>query len=92
MSPDTVRKRSETQVSSPLGEEVAILELKNGIYYSLKGTGALIWDELIEEKTVEQLAEAIVSGFAVGKTECLADVQAFLQELMDHDLAEIVDA
>ena len=92
ISPDTVIKRSETQVSSPLGEEVAILETDHGIYFSLKGTGASIWDELKEEKTVEQLTEAIVSRFVVDKSECLADMQAFLQELVDHNIIEIVES
>ena len=38
-SPDTVIKRTETQVSSPIGEEVAILEIDKEIYFNLKGTG-----------------------------------------------------
>ena len=89
--PDTIIKRTETQVSSPFGEEVAILELKHGIYYSLKSVGAFIWDELKTNKTVAQLSEAIVSGFDVDQSECSADVQAFLEDLIDHNLIEIVD-
>jgi hypothetical protein len=92
INPYTVIKRTETQVSSALGEEVAILETKHGIYYSLKCTGASIWDELRENKTLEQLVEAIVSGFVVDKSECLTDVRDFLEDLMDHNLIEIVDS
>jgi Coenzyme PQQ synthesis protein D (PqqD) len=36
------------QVSSEIGEEVAILDLKAGTYYGLDAVGARIW-ELIQE-------------------------------------------
>jgi hypothetical protein len=82
----TLIKQSETQVSTPLGDETAILETRNGYYFSVAGVGSVIWDELKEAKTAEELCDTISTRFDVDRVECLNDVIGFLSELLELNL------
>jgi hypothetical protein len=85
----TVIKQSEAQVSTPLGNEIAILETNNGLYFSVSGVGSFIWEELKEAKTAEELSDSILAKFEVDRVECLDDLIAFLNELSELNLITI---
>ena len=53
----------EGQVSSDLGGEVAILDLKGGTYYGLDAVGARIWSLIQEPKKVEEIRDILVSEY-----------------------------
>jgi hypothetical protein len=49
------------QVSCPLGDESAILNMKNSVYYGVNPVGATVWNLLKEAKTVGQIRDAILN-------------------------------
>ena len=80
------------QVSSDLKGEVAILDLKAGVYYGLDAVGARIWHLLQEPKTVDQLRDALLEEYDVEADRCERDLLALLQRLADEGLVEVEDA
>jgi hypothetical protein len=80
---------SREQVSSDLGGEVAILDLKGGAYYGLDAVGARIWSLLQEPKTVEEIREVLVSEYEVDPDRCERDLLALLQSLVAEGLVEL---
>lgn len=77
----TFVKQSSEQLSCPLNQEVAVLNLKNTIYYSLEGIGPFVWEQLMEKKTVENICSAVAKRFEVEVAQCEEDVIEFLNEL-----------
>ncbi len=65
LGPSTLVQQAKEQLSCPLNEEVAILNLKSTLYYSLEGVGPFIWQQLSEEKTVKEIVVAVVKRFDV---------------------------
>jgi hypothetical protein len=53
------------QVSCPLGDESAILNMKNSVYYGVNPVGATVWNLLKEAKTVGQIRDAILNEYEV---------------------------
>ncbi len=53
------------QVSSDLGGEIAILDLKGGTYYGLDAVGARLWSLLQEFRTVEEIWDVLVHEYEV---------------------------
>jgi hypothetical protein len=82
---------AKDQVSSDLGDEVAILHLKAGVYYGLDGVGARIWDLIQEPRTVEEVRDVLVSEYEVEPDRCESDLITLLQRLADEGLIEVID-
>ncbi|MCM2326662.1 MAG: PqqD family protein [Lysobacter sp.] len=82
----------ESQVSSRLGQEVAILELDRGLYFGLNSTGTRIWELLAEPVTVRDIHSAIVSEFEVDGEVASRDVLDLLEKLREAGLIRVVHA
>jgi hypothetical protein len=80
---------AKDQVSSDLGGEVAILDLKGGTYYGLDLVGARIWGLLQEPRTVEEIRDVLLSEYEVEPDRCERDLLALLQRLADEKLVEV---
>ncbi len=80
------------QVSSDLKGEVAILDLKGGVYYGLDAVGARIWDLLQEPKAVEEIRDTLLQEYDVEPERCERDLLVLLQRLADEGLVEVEDA
>jgi hypothetical protein len=88
VSVDSSIVAAREQVSSDLGGEVAILDLKSGTYYGLDAVGARIWSLLQEPRTVEEIRDVLVREYEVDDERCERDLVALLQRLADEGLVE----
>jgi hypothetical protein len=84
----TVLKKSDHQVSCNLNDEVAILDIKNALYFGLNDVGAHIWQLLDEPRSVEQICGSIAEEFDVVPTACREDVLRFLAGMQEAGLIE----
>lgn len=82
---------AEGQVSNDLGGEVAILDLKAGMYYGLDSVGARVWDLIQEPRTVKEIRDTLTSEYEVDPYRCERDLITLLQKLVDEGLAEVSD-
>ena len=80
---------SSQQVSCPLGDESAILNLKNSVYYGMNPVGATVWNLLKEPKTVAEIRDAIVEEYEVGEERCEQDLLVLLEEMRREGLIEV---
>jgi hypothetical protein len=82
---------AKDQVSSDLGDEVAILHLNAGVYYGLDGVGARIWDLIQQPRTVEEVRDVLIREYEVEPDRCESDLITLLQRLADEGLIEVKD-
>jgi Coenzyme PQQ synthesis protein D (PqqD) len=80
---------SSQQVSCPLGDEAAILNLKNSVYYGMNPVGATVWNLLKQPKTVAEIRDAIVEEYEVEEERCEQDLFALLEEMRSEGLIEV---
>src|SRR3954465_5917416 len=80
---------SADQVSCGLGDEAAIVNLKNGVYYGLDPVGARIWSVLREPVTFAQVRETLLREYDVEPETLECDVRSFLEQLEEQGLIEI---
>ncbi|MGK2856593.1 MAG: PqqD family protein [Thermoanaerobaculia bacterium] len=83
---DSVVCVSDSQVSTRLGDEVVILELGAGQYYSLEGTGPAIWSLVQKPVRVSEIRNEIVRNFEVEPEVCERDLLLVLQEMVDKQI------
>jgi coenzyme PQQ synthesis protein D (PqqD) len=86
---DEVVCAGANQMSSPIGDDVAILGLDRGEYYGLNPTGARIWELLQKPIRVRDIHTAIVEEFEVEEDTAREDLLALLGQLREAGLIEV---
>jgi hypothetical protein len=66
--------------------EAILINLSNGIYYSLDGVGACVWEHIELGYGPEDLVRAVTARYDVSVEQAEKDVQALSAELIKEDL------
>jgi len=82
----SVVMRVEDLMSTPLDEEIVILNMVKDHYVGLDETGRAVWDLLAEPRRVDELCELLSREFDATPGEIAADVLPFLEELREEGL------
>jgi hypothetical protein len=82
---------SKEQASADLGDEVAILNPKDGVYYGLDPVGARIWKLVQTPLTVREIRDTLLAEYDVESDRCERDLIALLEELAQRQLIEVID-
>ena len=80
------------QVSCPLGEESAILNLKNTVYYGLNPVGARVWNLLQQARSVGELRDALLDEYDVEAERCERDLLELLEKMRVEGLIQVRNA
>ena len=79
-------------VSEVLDDEVIIIHLQSGTYYSTLASGADIWNALLSGRTVEEIADWLARGADDERAHIVAEVAQFVSELVAEDLILSTDS
>ncbi|WP_315786742.1 lasso peptide biosynthesis PqqD family chaperone [Fischerella sp. JS2] len=89
ISENTIVVASVEQISSDLGGEAVILNIKSGTYHGLNEVGTLIWNLIQTPKTVEDIKAAILAEYEVEAEQCDRDLVNLLEDLLAAELINI---
>ena len=78
------------QVSCEIADDLAILSLRDGVYYGLNPVGARIWGIVQNPVSVEEVVTTILAEYDIDAAACQADVLRVLNDLSSHGLLELV--
>jgi len=84
-----LRSRGEEVAAKVIDGEAIIINLANGIYYSLDKVGGLIWDMVQSEHSLEEMIMAVTDRYEVSREQVDADVQALVEELLRENLVAV---
>jgi len=70
--------------------EAAVIDLRNGVYFSLNSTGALLWPLLVEGTTVDALVARVLSS-TDQVSSVVPAIESFVAALVAAQLIEEVD-
>ena len=77
------------QVSCPLGEESAILSLKNSVYYGINPVGTRVWSLLKQPRSIEELRDTLLKEYEVDAELCERDLLNLLEKMRSEGLIEV---
>jgi hypothetical protein len=83
---------AKEQVSCALGDESAILSLKNSVYYGMDTVGTRIWNLLQQPRSVREVCDAMLDEYDVDRDRMERDLLALLAEMRGEGLIEVVGA
>lgn len=81
-----VRCNEEEVVAKIIDGEAILINLVTGLYYSMDGTGALIWSLIQAGEPVEHMAASLAAAYEVSQEQAAIDVDHVVGELLEHRL------
>ncbi|HVN30362.1 MAG TPA: PqqD family protein [Thermoanaerobaculaceae bacterium] len=88
---DDVVCAASAQVSSRVGDEVAVLGLDRAVYFGLNPVGARIWELVQKPVRLDRVAEAIVAEYEVDESTVRSDLMELVERLLAEGLLELRD-
>jgi coenzyme PQQ synthesis protein D (PqqD) len=92
LTPQSRLRPNEQEVAAKVIDgEAIIINLANGIYYSLDKVGGLIWEMLAAKRSLEEVVSAVLTRSDVSPEQAQTDVERLAAELLQEDLLRIVN-
>ncbi len=85
------RINAENVVHETVDGELIAIDLANGSYYSLAGSGPAIWEQLTVGGDEEEIGAALAARFDGDPAEIRSEVAALLEKLVESGLVVAVD-
>lgn len=82
----TVFGRNPDIVFAQMGDELVMMSEEQGQYLGLNVVAADIWQLLATPMSFTALCEALQHKYQVSAEKCAADVQLFLQQMLQREL------
>jgi hypothetical protein len=77
---------NEDVVARTVGDDVILLDLEAGTYYSLNAVGATVWQGIADGETSETIAARIAGDYDITAERALADIGALIGDLAEKGL------
>lgn len=86
LSPNT-----EEVASKVMDGEAILINLSNGIYYSMDKVGGYVWEMIEGTHSLAEIVEAIVGRYDISPEKAQADVDRLAAELVQESLVKVSD-
>ncbi|MHC4456584.1 MAG: PqqD family protein [Planctomycetota bacterium] len=86
ISSDTTFKTSENIAWRNVNEEVVILHLKSGEYFTLNDVGQFIWLAVADQKNMGEIRQKVVDAFDISPEKASEDIDEFISRMLDEGL------
>ena len=79
---NAVYKRNAKTISGSLLDEIVMMDLEHGKYFSLNPVATRIWQLLETPADVETLCSRLIEEYDVEKGRCLTEVNEYLLDML----------
>jgi hypothetical protein len=69
-----------------VGEKIVVLNLDSGRYFSLNGTGSVIWTALMEKARLDEIVDRICATFEIDAENARNDAEQMIDEFVRNGL------
>ena len=87
---ESVVCRSSNILASRIEQDLVMMDIDQGMYYSLNPVGHDIWENLVEPLKVSDLCTQLQKEYAVDAAVCEADVLALLNDMASKGLIQLL--
>jgi|LauGreDrversion4_2_1035121.scaffolds.fasta_scaffold03667_1 hypothetical protein len=76
-------------ISDVFGEEVVLVNLESGVYYSLRYSAAQIWIRLINQYSPTEVFADLIQIYQVDENDLISDINLFFTQLLEAKIIKI---
>ena len=86
----TLLIRNNEMISGQLNDDLVMVDIEKGIYFSLNSVATQIWELLENPTNSESLYDALMAEYEVGLEQCQADVNEYLEKMKELGLIQVI--
>ncbi len=86
-----LRPNEEEVAGKVMDGEAIIINLSNGVYYSMDKVGGLIWELIDGRYSLEEMVTALCARYDVSAEKAKSDVERLLGELVQENLVLVTE-
>ena len=86
-----VQPNKEEVAAKVMDGEAILINLSNGVYYSMDKVGGMIWEMIEGRHSLEEIVAAISASYDVGAERAKSDVERLLEELVQENLVIVTE-
>ena len=75
--------QSKQVVQSKIDDEVVMMDIESGFYFGLNSVASIIWELLKDGKTVDELADYLITEYDVSREQCLEETDILIKKMLD---------
>lgn len=75
--------QSKQVVQSKIDDEVVMMDIESGFYFGLNSVASIIWELLKDGKTVDELADFLITEYDVNRKQCLEETDILIKKMLD---------
>lgn len=76
------KRKDDENIHSKIDDEIVMVNIEHGNYYSLNAVASSIWEILASPKSVEEICDALTEEYDITKEECMEQVEKFVDALL----------
>ncbi len=80
--PDRLAPKSDQVAAKVVDGEAVIINLANGVYYSMDKAGGLIWSMIEQARSLDAIADAVAAAYDVPPVRAREDVEQLAAQLV----------
>ncbi len=88
----SIVRATRDHVACSLGDESAILNMKNSVYYGLNPVGTRVWNLVQEPRIVGDIRDTLLDEYEVEAQQCERDLLDLLEKMREQGLIEVREA
>jgi len=81
-----IRRNDEQFVSTQIDDELVMMDIQNGNYIKLNKMANIIWEQIKEPLSVNQLIKYLETRFFVNEDQCQNETLSCLDRMNEHNL------
>jgi len=78
--------RNSKTISGRLGDEMVMMDIDRGEYFSLNPVATRIWELLVQPFTLDDLCNILSSEYEVEQGQCKSEVEQHIRKMMNFGL------
>lgn len=82
----TLYRRTPSAQITEFDNNAVVLDLSSDTYYALNATGLLVWSQLLDGRTVDEVTDTVAATYQVERTAVASDVHRMVQDLVGAGL------
>ncbi len=86
-----LRPNEQEVAAKVMDGEAIMINLSNGMYYSMNNVGGLIWEMIEGRHRLETIVEGVLSRYDGSAEQVRADVERVVAELVQENLVKVSD-
>ena len=87
LKPNNFIAPNRVEVTSKVMDgEAIMINLANGMYYSMDQVGGKIWECIEQEQSLEQIIQAVVTSYDISQEQAKRDIERLAGQLLEENL------